>query len=104
MAQVANVRFFGRLHSLRQGRGLPAEAEVEVPTEGVTADALARKLGLPLEEIEAVFCNHRTYDLAHVILPGDAVAFVPQGTPGPHRFTLGIYSAGRRSGGDDDAR
>ena len=103
MEHAAKVRFFGRLYTLRKDRGLPAEAEVEVPAEGRTAEELATDLGLPLDEIEAVFCNHRTHDLSHVIRPGDAVAFVPQGTPGPHRFTLGIYSAGRK-GTKGDAR
>ena len=32
-----------------------------------------------------MFCNHRTYPIDHIIMPGDRVAFVPYGTPGPHR-------------------
>ena len=43
----------------------------------------------------------KTYGLDRVILPGDRVAFVPRGIPGPHRFTLGIYSAGRGEGRSD---
>lgn len=89
------VRIFGMLGALRTERGLPTTVEVEVRVEGVTAGELADELGLPHELIEGVFCNHTVYGLEHVIRPGDRVAFVPYGTPGPHRFTLGLYDAGR---------
>ena len=95
MAQSVTVRFFGRMHNLRADRGLPSVTQVPVPDEGLTAAALAAQLELPADEIEGVFCNHRVYGLDHVLLPGDAVAFVPRGTPGPHRFTLGLYHAGK---------
>ena len=95
MAQSVTVRFFGRMHTLRAERGLPSVSEVAMPAEGLTAAALAAQLELPEDEIEGVFCNHRVYGLDHVLLPGDAVAFVPRGTPGPHRFTLGLYHAGK---------
>lgn len=91
------VRLFGALHTLRRERGLPATADIELPSEGKTGEEIAAELGLPLELIEAVFCNHVACDLGHVIRPGDQVAFVPRGTPGPHRFTLGIHRAGRTS-------
>lgn len=92
---TAAVRMFGRLHTLRRQAGLADAAEISLPPEGRTAAELARELGLPAGEIEAVFCNHKTYGLDHVVRPGDEVAFVPRGIPGPHRFTLGIYAAGR---------
>ena len=94
-----SVRMLGCLHSLRQERGLPTVVEVSVPEGGLTAQAIAEGLELPLDRIEAVFCNHITYSLDHVIHPGDAIAFVPQGIPGPHRFTLGIHEAGKGSKG-----
>lgn len=91
------VRLFGTLHTARREKGLPSEVEIVVPPEGKPAIEIARELELPLSEIEAVFVNHVTYDVGHVIRPGDAVAFVSQGVPGPHRFTLGIHAAGRKS-------
>ena len=91
----ALVKFFGLLHTLRQKKGLPSVATVTLPPEGVTANALAKTFELPLDKIEAVICNHKTHPMDHQILPGDRVAFIPHGTPGPHRFTLGIYSAGK---------
>ena len=91
------VRMFGALHTIRRERGLAPTTSVVIPPEGRTARDLAHELDLPLEKIEGVFVNHVVYDLDHLILPGDKVAFVPTGVPGPHRFLLGIYDAGRQS-------
>ncbi len=89
------VRIFGMLGALRTERGLPTTVQIAVPADGTTAGEIADDLGLPHEFIEGVFCNHTVYGLDHVIRPGDRVAFVPYGTPGPHRFTLGLYDAGK---------
>ncbi len=89
------VRVLGCLHTHCKERGEPVEFDVTLPAEGRRAVEVAKELGLPLEQIEAVFCNRVVRELDHVLRPGDRVAFVPRGTPGPHRFTLGIYSAGR---------
>lgn len=95
MAGSVNVRLFGTLHSLRRQRGLPTVVEVIVPGDGTTGEQIARDLGLPLHLIEGLFCNHTVYPIGHRIMPGDEVAFVPLGTPGPHRFFLGLYQVGR---------
>lgn len=92
------VRMFGALHTIRRERGLEPTVEVSIPPGGCTACDLAQQLDLPREKIEAVFVNHLVYGLDHVIQPGDRVAFVPTGIPGPHRFLLGIYGAGRETG------
>ncbi len=94
---TATIRMFGLLHTLRRKKGLPATIEMEITPEGRAASDIARELQLPLDKIEAVFCNHLTYPLDHIIHPGDRVAFVPHGTPGPHRYCLGIKQAGDRS-------
>ena len=95
------VRLFGALHSLRRERGLPTVVEVIVPEEGLTGVELARQLDLPAEMIEGVFCNRTVRPVGWVLRPGDRVAFVPKGTPGPHRVFLGLYAAGRDSGADE---
>jgi molybdopterin converting factor small subunit len=95
--RTTTVRMFGALHTIRKNRGLAAQAEVSIPSGGCVASALARELDLPLEKIEAVFVNHKVYSLDHRIQPGDRVAFVPTGTPGPARILLGIYGAGHSS-------
>lgn len=93
--QPVTVRLFGALYALQKGRGRPTLLEVEVPAEGVTGAALASMLDLPHSMIEGVFCNRIVRPMSHVIKPGDRVAFVPEGTPGPHRFFLGLYAAGK---------
>ena len=87
------VRMFGALHTIRKDRGLESVAEVSIPSGGCAASVLADQLELPLEKIEAVFVNHKVYGLGHLIQPGDKVAFVPTGIPGPARGLLGIHRA-----------
>jgi len=91
---TTTVRMFGALHTIRKNRGLESVAEVSIPPGGCAASVLASELDLPLERIEAVFINHQVYSLDHCIQPGDRVAFVPTGIPGPARGLLGIYNAG----------
>ena len=89
------IRLFGLLHADRVGKGMPTTVFIDVPEEGITAREIAVALELPLHLIEGVFCNHTVHGPSHVIMPGDKVAFVPKGTPGPHRFTLGLWKAGQ---------
>jgi hypothetical protein len=91
------VRMFGLLHLLRSEQGLPSTVEMEVPLNGTTGRELALGLGLPCDRIEGMFVNHTVYAIDHPVMPGDRVAFVPYGTPGPHRMFLGLYRAGRES-------
>jgi hypothetical protein len=99
-SEQVTVRFFGALHALRSKAGLPTTTVVDVPAEGVRARELALGLGLPVDAIEGVFCNGDVFGLSRILRPGDRVAFVPYGTPGPHRFFLGLYKAGQED--DED--
>jgi molybdopterin converting factor small subunit len=83
--RTATVQIFGALDSTGNGRNQPLVVEVTIPASGCKASVLARELDLPLEKIEAVSVNHQIYSLDHHIQPGDRVAFVPNGTPGPSR-------------------
>lgn len=97
MAKPPNtrIRLFGNLHSLRRKRGLPSVAEIWLPESGRVAFEVAEELKLPLSRIEGVFCNHTAYSLDKNLKPGDEIAFIPTGVPGPHRFMLGIHAAGK---------
>jgi molybdopterin converting factor small subunit len=95
--QAVHIRLFGSLHTLRRERGLATTVTLDVPEEGITAREIALFLRLPLEEIEGVFVNHIVHDIDHVVRSGDRIAFVPPGTPGPHRVFLGLRKAGGRS-------
>ncbi len=90
------IRMLGFLYTYRRKQGLPGSVELQLPSGGKSALAIAQDLELPIDKIEAVFCNNTIYSLDHRIMPGDKVAFVPHGTPGPHRYTLGIKQAGDR--------
>lgn len=92
------VKMFGSLHAHRVQRGLPTTTEVEVPADGITARELAVQLDLPLDKIEAVFRNRLVEPLDCAVHPGDRIAFVPRGIPGPYRYMLGIYKAGKDGG------
>jgi hypothetical protein len=73
-------------------RGLPTSYELEIPPEGRSCRDIAKDLDLPLEIIEAAFINGRVRPLDTLCLPGDRLAFIPHGTPGPYRVLLGIRS------------
>ena len=87
---VVNVRMFGFLRSFMKERGLPDRFDETVPPEGKSGLEVAAALGLPLDKVEAVFINGLIRQLDAKIYPGDRVAFVPSGTPGPYRVILGM--------------
>lgn len=88
--KTIEVRAFNflRKHFDQKGWPFPYYYELDTECSGVE---LAQKMDLPLEKVEAIFIN----GLAHSpeegrIKPGDRVAFLPPGTPGPYRVLLGI--------------
>ena len=89
------MRIFGSLRPECDTQGLPYEFRLIVPEAGVTGTALASALGLPADKIEGIFINRVVRPISDVVMPGDRAAFVPYDTPGPHRFFLGIYAAGK---------
>ncbi|MBN2847242.1 MAG: MoaD/ThiS family protein [Coriobacteriia bacterium] len=91
------VRFFGLLHGARAAEGRSARERVDIPEGGIVARDLAVRLNLPLDLIEGIFCDGKVHGPSHVVMPGDRVAFASKGVPGPHRFTLGLWQAGRES-------
>lgn len=88
------VRMFGLLHSARKAAGLESTVTIVVPEGGTNARQVALELDLDLGIIEGVFVNGTVFDVGHPVMPGDRIAFVPHGTPGPHRLYLGLYRAG----------
>ena len=87
---TVTVRMFGIFHTLRQERGLAPRVTLPLPLDGTTALELARQLALPLEMVGAVYCNHSLAGLGRIIRPGDRIAFVPKGVPGPHQCLQGF--------------
>lgn len=83
------VRGFGDLKKLFEERNWPFPLAYDLQEE-ITARSLAAKLDIPFEKIEIVFVNGSAQGLDHPVKPGDRVAFVPPGTPGPYRVILGF--------------
>jgi hypothetical protein len=67
---------------------IPLIMDLEEP---ITGAELAEKLEIPLNEIEVIFVNGFVQALNYLIHPGDRVAFLPPGCPGPYRLALGFY-------------
>ncbi|SFM91158.1 MoaD/ThiS family protein [Thermodesulforhabdus norvegica] len=88
---------FGFLQDECRKRNIPyQEARIEVP-DGETVSGLLARLGIPEDIVEGVFINGRIMPFSTVLKDNDRVALVPPGTPGPHRFLLGISTCKQRS-------
>jgi molybdopterin converting factor small subunit len=87
--KTIEVRAFGRLAEIVTKKNLPIPFIVDVE-EPINGAELARKLEIPRNEIEVIIVNGVVQALSYSIQPGDRVAFVPPGTPGPYRVLLGF--------------
>ncbi|HUW64128.1 MAG TPA: MoaD/ThiS family protein [Spirochaetia bacterium] len=83
------LRGFGDLKKLFNERNWPFPYNLDL-NEEISAGNLAEKLDIPVNRIEIVFINGIARGLDCKIRPGDRVAFVPPGTPGPYRVILGF--------------
>ncbi|SCZ78803.1 MoaD/ThiS family protein [Acidaminobacter hydrogenoformans] len=88
--QLTEIRGFLHLDAfLRKKHGsIPVMYEMAEPMTGFE---LAEKLDIKLHEIEVIFINGFVHALDTLIHPGDRVAFLPPGCPGPYRVALGFY-------------
>lgn len=90
MPETIELRAFMGLAGLFRERGWHIPLSVSVD-EGLTGEELLARLDIPAESVEIIFINGKVYlpkDAA--IRPGDRVALVPPGTPGPYRVLLGF--------------
>ncbi len=85
-----SVVFFHFLEQWLKERGKPAQLEFRVPNEGIACESILSRLEVPQKMVEVVFINGRGRGLHEKAYPGDRVAFVPPGTPGPYRVLLGM--------------
>ena len=98
-ADKLEIRGFLQLDSfLRKKFGTlpPFFIELDQPITGLD---LANNLEIPLKDIEVIFVNGFVQGLDYIINPGDRMAFLPPGCPGPYRIALGFYgkNQGRES-------
>ena len=88
--RTISIRIFGALRIYMDKQGRSYAFEKEVTPKGQTAFDIAHESHIPPEKIEAVFCNGRVINIYDRVFPGDRVAFLPYGTPGPYRVFLGM--------------
>jgi len=85
-----SIRVFGFLRRYMDEQGLSYAFDKEINSKGETAYDIAVELHIPPEEIEGVFLNGSVKNIYDSVFPGDRVAFIPYGTPGPYRVFLGM--------------
>ncbi len=83
------LRFFSSLQPIMKARGYGFPAHLEIGSS-ITPHDLLLKLQLSDTQVEAIMVNGKVHDLCAVIMPGDRVALIAPGTPGPYRVMLGI--------------
>lgn len=90
MAESLEIRAFIWLAKLFTERGW-ANPHSFALTGPISGPALLEVLAIPRRDVEALIVNRRTVPVDGTILqPGDRVALVPPGVPGPHRVLLGL--------------
>lgn len=67
---------------------MPVFLEIDGPISGLE---LSKQLEIKRDDIEVIFVNGFVQQVDYIIHPGDRVAFLPPGCPGPYRIALGFY-------------
>jgi hypothetical protein len=90
MTAPIELHGYMQMADLFRERQWPNPRSVEIAGE-LTGPQFMAELDIAPERVEVMFVNRKAYaaDIA-VIRPGDRVALVPPGVPGPHRFLLGF--------------
>jgi hypothetical protein len=90
MSEVIELHAFMGLADLFRQRGWsnPHELSLEKALDG---GELLDRLGIAPGDVEVIFVNRKAFAADRAtVQPGDRVALVPPGVPGPHRFLLGF--------------
>lgn len=84
------IRGFLQLDAFLRKRygSMPFYIEIDEPINGLE---LSEQLGIKKEDVEVIFVNGFVQQLDYPIQPGDRIAFLPPGCPGPYRIALGFY-------------
>jgi len=87
---TVSVRALLSLRPKLAARGIGrAGAQMRLEEGARVADLIAA-CGLTDHEVEAAFVNHKVVPPECELCDGDEVVLLPPGTPGPHRYLLGI--------------
>jgi hypothetical protein len=92
MKDAIELRGFMWLTDLFRERNWPNPYHFHI-TGKLTGEQLLAMLDIPKEKVEGIFVNGRVSPVQFTLInPGDRVALLPPGTPGPYRVLLGIRS------------
>mgnify|MGYP001584364002 CR=1 FL=1 len=94
--QIELIAFMG-LRTLFKERGwsIPHFLELEADMTGAE---LLRFLSINGDKVESLIVNRSAIAVEDAVIhPGDRVALVPPGVPGPHRLLLGIHGQAKPS-------
>jgi sulfur carrier protein ThiS len=90
MAGMIELHAFMFLQELFRERHWDNPSRIEVD-QNLSGLDLLKKLNISADRVEVIFVNHTAFQPQRAIInPGDRVALVPPGVPGPHRFLLGF--------------
>jgi hypothetical protein len=88
--QIELIAFMG-LRTLFSERGWSIPHFLEIEPD-MTGEELLSFLSIDSARVESLIVNHSAIGVEDAIIhPGDRVALVPPGVPGPHRLLLGIH-------------
>lgn len=88
--QIELIAYMG-LRSLFSERGWPIPRLVDLPKD-MTGEELLDFLSIEGARVESLIVNRSAIAVDDAVVhPGDRVALIPPGVPGPHRLLLGIH-------------
>lgn len=88
--EIELIAFMG-LRQLFKDRGWSIPHFLEIETD-MTGEELLRFLSIDGDRVESFIVNRSAISVEDAVIhPGDRVALVPPGVPGPHRLLLGIH-------------
>ena len=84
------IRFFMFLADLCKERGWTSPMQFKL-SDRISGPELLQKLDIPTERVEVLLVNGKAvWPSIAEIYPGDRVALLPPGTPGPYQVLLGF--------------
>ena len=89
MPATIEIRGFNRLAALFRERQWPFPLQLPL-SQAITGHDLLAMLDIPTDQVEILFINGKVQFLNATVNPGDRVALVSPGTPGPYRVLLGF--------------
>lgn len=92
--QIELLAFMG-LRDVFRDRGWSIPHVMELPHD-MPGEELLQLLAIDRAKVESLIVNRSAISIEDAVIhPGDRVALVPPGVPGPHRLLLGIHATSK---------